>query len=152
MFPKKAPTLPAAKLNFQGRIVSEPKELTHLLGEEYGRVRLRNRPVHQFNTEGKEIRKVLTKLKLDTAERKGTEPFSMKDLNEILKGLKSNKARDPEGLERIIFKSTVIGSNLKNSILQLFNNIKKEIEIPMFMRKATVTTIPKKGSKLLLKN
>ena len=150
--PKKAPILPAAKLNFQGRIVSEPKELTHLLGEEYGRVRLRNRPVHPLNIEGKEIRKVLTTLKLDTAERKGTKPFSMKDLNEILKGLKSNKARDPEGLERIIFKSTVIGSNLKNSILQLFNNIKKEKGIPMFMRKATVTTIPKKGSKLLLKN
>ena len=50
----------------------------------------------------------------------------MKDLEEVLNGLKSNKARDTEGLERIIFKSTVIGSNLKNSILKMFNNIKKK--------------------------
>ena len=35
LFPKKTPTLPAAKINFQGRIVSEPNELTKLLGEEY---------------------------------------------------------------------------------------------------------------------
>ena len=86
------------------------------------------------------------------AEKKATKPFKMTDLEEVLNGLKSNKARDPEGIERIIFKSTVIGSNLKNSMLKMFNNIKVSKEIPKFMRMATVTTIPKKGSKLLLKN
>ena len=34
----------------------------------------------------------------------------------------------------------------------MFNKIKSQGEIPSFMRKATVTTIPKKGSKLDLKN
>ena len=76
----------------------------------------------------------------------------MKDLDDVLKSLKSNKARDPEGIDRTIFKTEIIGSNLKESLLELFNKIKNKQEIPQFMRKATVTTIPKKGSKLLLKN
>ena len=56
------------------------------------------------------------------------------------------------GLARTIFKSSIIGSDLKNSLLNLFNNIKTMCEVPKFMRKATVATIPKKGSKLHLKN
>ena len=95
--------------------MTEPKELTKLLGEEYGRVRLRQRPIHPLNTEGKEIRRVLTKLKMEIAGEKVTKPFIMKDIEEVLNGLKSNKARDTEGLERIIFKSTIIGSNLKKT-------------------------------------
>ena len=55
--PKKAQTIPSSKLNYQGKIVSEPKELTELIREEYGKVRLRKRPVHPLNIEGKEIRK-----------------------------------------------------------------------------------------------
>ena len=34
----------------------------------------------------------------------------------------------------------------------MFNNIKSAVIFPEFMKEATVTTIPKKGSKLLLKN
>ena len=40
--------------------------------------------------------------------------FKMHDLYAVLKSLKSNKARDPEGIERIIFKSSIIGTNIKN--------------------------------------
>ena len=50
------------------------------------------------------------------AEKTHTKPFKMKDLDDILRDLKSNKARDPEGIKRIIFKSTIIGSNLKKSL------------------------------------
>ena len=53
LFPKRAPTIPSAKMNYQGRIVSERQELTKLMGEEYGKVRLRKRPVHPLNMEGK---------------------------------------------------------------------------------------------------
>ena len=49
LFPKKASTLPSAKINYQGKIVTEPKELTKLIGEEYGRIRLRKRPCHPKN-------------------------------------------------------------------------------------------------------
>ena len=56
LFPKKASMLPSAKVNYKGKLVTEPRELTKLIGEEYGRVRLRNRPSHPMNHGGKEIR------------------------------------------------------------------------------------------------
>ena len=152
LFPKKAQTLPASKINYQGRLVSHPKELTQLLGEEYGQVRLRKRPTHPKNTEGKKIRMFLIQLKMKMAAQTVTAPFIMNDLEEVLKALKSNKAKDPEGIERTIFKSSIIGTNLKTSLLKLFNNIKEAQKVPNFMKKAIVTTIPKKGSKLHLKN
>ena len=64
LFPKKASTIPSAKENYIGKIVTQPKKLTQLIGEEYGRVRLRKRPTHPLNIEGKKIRKDLLKLKL----------------------------------------------------------------------------------------
>ena len=143
-FPKKAPTLPSSKINYQGRLVSEPSELVKLLGDEYGRVRLRKRPTHPLNIESKKIRKILLHLKLSLAKQRITKPFEMKDLDAVLRTLKTKKARDPEGIDRSIFSYDKIGSDLKFSILKLFNSIKEGKEVPLFMRKATVTTIPKK--------
>ena len=76
----------------------------------------------------------------------------MKDLETVLKTLQANKSRDPEGIDRSIFGMNTVGNDLKLSLLILFNNMKTRGIVPEFMRKATVTTIPKKGSKLLLKN
>ena len=135
IFPKKTQTLPSSKINYQGRLVSELSELTKLLGEEYGRVRLRKRPSHPLNLEGKKIRKILLKLKLNLARKRSTKPFEMKDLEDVLKSLKSKKARDPDGIDRSIFKSKTIGSNLKNSILKLFNSMKEGNTVPLFMKK-----------------
>ena len=39
LFPRKPCPLPSAKYNYQGKIVTEPKELTNLIGEEYGKIR-----------------------------------------------------------------------------------------------------------------
>ena len=100
---------------------------------------------------GRAIRKQILKTKLKLSSQKKTEPFNMEDLDTVLKAIQTNKAQDPEGISRIIFKNSVIGSDLKESLLILFNKLKSEGKIPEFMRKAVVTTIPKKGKKLLLK-
>ena len=144
--------LPSAKVNYKGKLVTEPTELTKLIGEEYGRVRLRNRPSHPMNHRGKEIRQTLLKLKLLKAKETKTVPFLMKDLEIVLKDLKTQKARGPEGFTRTIFKNTVIGTNLKESLLIMFNKLKEAGKIPSFMKTATVITIPKKGSKINLEN
>ena len=107
MFPKKAQTLPSAKINHHGQLVSDPKGLTKLIGEEYGQIRLRKRPSHLNNTEGKKIRMILIQLKMKIAATRVTSPFEMNDLEAVLKTLKSNKARDPEGIERTIFKNSI---------------------------------------------
>ena len=41
---------------------------------------------------------------------------------------------------------------MKESLLILFNKIKNRGEVPEFMKTAVISTIPKKGSKFLLKN
>ena len=147
LFPKKTSSLPVAKLNYQNQIISYPKDLTNLLGEEYGRIRLRKRPTHPLFVKEISIKKKIVKTKIQIASKKKTELFKMEDLEHVLKGIKGNKARDPKGISRIIFKNSIIGSNLKDSLLIFFNKLKIDCKIPEFMRKAVVTTIPKKGKK-----
>ena len=66
--------------------------------------------------------------------------------------LKSNKSRDFEGFCNEIFKENVIGADLKKSLLLMFNNLKKNNQIPKFFNCANITTVPKKGSRLILTN
>ena len=86
------------------------------------------------------------------AKLKKTPPWTLKDLESALRDLKRNKSRDFEGLLNEIFKMDVIGSNLKDSLLEMFNSLKLEGLISEFMNFANITTVPKKGSKILLKN
>ena len=76
----------------------------------------------------------------------------MNDLDIVLKMQKNGKARDPEGMSKTIFKYNIIGTNLKDSMLIMFNKLKDKNEIPQFMRRVMIKTIPKKGSKIVLKN
>ena len=46
----------------------------------------------------------------------------------------------------------VIGKDLKKSLLIMFNKLRKEKLTPQFMNFANITTVPKKGSIILLKN
>ena len=45
----------------------------------------------------------------------------MDELEKVLNKTKSGKARDPEGVARDIFKSSVIGDDFKRSLLTLLN-------------------------------
>ena len=80
-------------------------------------------------------------------------PWTLNDLEMVLKTLKPGKSRDPNGWVRDLFFSNVAGKNLKLSILKLFNKIKEENFIPEFIRRADITTIYKgKGEKSDLEN
>ena len=76
----------------------------------------------------------------------------MKDLEKAIGNLKNNKSRDHSGYANEIFKSGVIGSDLKLSLLIMCNKIKQLKVIPKFMRFANITTVPKKGSMVNLEN
>ena len=106
LFPKNAHTLPSAKLNHLGRIVSEPGKLTKLLGKEYGILRLRKRPTHPKFKWLKAMRTKVLNLKLKISMKRVTKRFTLKDLEMVLKGQKINKARDPQGLSRVLFNNS----------------------------------------------
>ena len=71
----------------------------------------------------------------------------------VLKSLKKNKSRDPNGWINELFTYGVLGNDLKISLLYIFNRIKQENRIPDFIRLADVSTIYKgKGAKNELVN
>ena len=151
LWPKVESKMPSAKKNHKGQIISEPNALKKLLAKEY-RERLRERPVRP-DFDNLEIRKKkIFKQKLQLASLKKSRPWTMQNLETALADLKIGRSRDPEGLINEIFKKNVIGKDLKNSLLIMFNEIKKHKYIPEFMNLANITTVPKKGSKLQLEN
>ena len=149
--PKVKPILPSAKKNHRGKILSSKKDIKMLLAKEY-KNRLRSRPFRPDLIDQKIRRQYLFKLKLKQAEANKSIPWTMKELEHSLKDLKRNKSMDSEGFINEIFKNDVIGTNLKKSLLLMFNKLKQENMISQFMNHANITTVPKKGPKLELKN
>ena len=151
LWPKVETKLPSAKKNHKGQVISEPNSLKLLLAKEY-KERLRQRPVRSDFDDLEKRKNEIFKFKLKWASLNKSKPWTMQNLNEALADLKIGRSRDPEGLINEIFKNNVIGVDLKKPLLSMFNSLKKNQKISMFMNLANVTTVPKKGSKLLLEN
>ena len=149
--PKHGSTLPIAKKDHKGVLISDPKEIKKLLAKEY-RQRLRSRPLRPDLIDLKQRRKDIFKMQMKLAEGTSSKPWIMKDLNNALRDLKNKKSRDHAGYVNEIFKHGVIGINLKQSLLLMFNKLKLNKLIPSFMQFANITTVPKRGSLTLLEN
>ena len=131
--------------------VSEQNELKKLLAKEY-KERLRTRPVRPDLGSLEKRKRRIFKIKLKLAANRPSSLWTMANLEAALNDLKINKSRDPEGLLNELFKLNVIGEDLKRSLLLMFNGLKINQMIANFMNYANVTTVPKKGSCLLLEN
>ena len=90
-------------------------------------------------------------MKFKDAKHNECKEWTMRELEHVLKNISKNKSKDPDGINRSIFHIDCIESDLKQSLLTMFNHLKSKGIIPEFMKKATISTIPKKGSKFLLK-
>ena len=53
-----------------------------------------------------------------------TQPWSMKQLETVLKSLKNNISMDPNGMINETFKNGYLGADLKDALLILLNEIK----------------------------
>ena len=74
-------------------------------------------------------------------------------LDTVLGSLKNNKSMDPNGMVNEVFKAGCIGTDLKEAFLVMFNGIKTDQFIPMFMILSNITSIYKnKGSRFNLNN
>ena len=144
--PKSAPTLPTAKRNHKGKIVSGPKEIKILLGKEY-KNRLRSRPIRP-DLMSLKVRRKIFQQKLKLAGSRRSKKWTMENLDRALADLKIDKSRDADGLINEIFKKDVIGGNLKESMLIMFNRLREEKLIPKFLNSPNITTVPKQGSLL----
>ena len=140
LFPKIKPNLPVGKKNLKKQLITNPEELKELYLNTF-KYRLRHRP--PAYQELVELQEELFKLRLMNAKDQKSPDWTMNDLDEVLKNLKEGKCRDPEGLIRVMFMEEVIGTDLKKSMLILFNKIKDTGIIPPFLRLANIHAIYK---------
>ena len=141
-FPKTKSNIPMGKKDRKGNVISNHLGLKELYLKTY-KHRLRNRPVQKEFEEIKDLKMILFNLRKKVCKNRKSEPWNMKNLDDAIKSLKKDKARDPNGWINELFKEGVAGNNLKVSMLRLFNKIKNENHLPDFMRKANMTTIYK---------
>ena len=125
MFPKNMKSVPSAKMNNKGRLISSPEELKVLYSDTY-KHRLRHRPIKPGLEFVKKIKDDLCQKRLDLVKLRRQEKWSSTELNTVLKSLKFNKSRDPHGLVNEIFQLNVIGADLEKSLLMMFKRIKME--------------------------
>ena len=96
----------------------------------------------------KRLKDELFDLRLQLSKCNKSEPWTMDQLELIIKHLQNGKARDLNGWCNEIFSNEVAGKQLKISMLMMFNKMKEEDYIPDVIRKADVATIYKvKGQK-----
>ena len=152
IFPKHQSQVPVAKLNANGRLATSKEEIKNLYLDTFI-FRLRERPIKKEFKDIQTLTEDLCKLRLENTINNKTEEWNMNDLNSAPKNRKKDKARDPEGLANDLFMPNVAGTDLKKSLLSMFNRLKDETFIPEFMRLKNISTIHKnKGSKNSLKN
>ena len=90
---------------------------------------------------------------LKEAQESPCPDWTSEELDKVLKSLKKDQARDPDGLINEIFTYDNIGKDLKQSLLILCNKIRNEKHYPEFLAKANISAIYKgKNTKSNLEN
>ena len=90
-------------------------------------------------------------LRVDAAKSSNSPEFSILELKQIIRELKTGKSMDPTGMVREIFKKA--GDGFLNSLLDMMNSIKTSKILPLELSKTWTTTLKKKrGSFKKLKN
>ena len=142
-FPKKCSSLPVAKLNEEGQIITNKNELKNLYLKHYCH-RMRSRPMKsdmenvKLETE-KFFSNILQKTKLNK-----TPDWTLKELEKVLGSLKLKQSHDMRGYTNELFHTKNIGDDLKESILKICNKIKEKLIIPKTINQAYISSIPKK--------
>ena len=148
--PKNTIDPPAAKKDNHGELVTDQEELENLYIETY-KTRLQPNPVSEDMAELKYLKEYLYNMQMNLAKNRITKDWTLNDLNKALKTLKNNKARDEHGHVYELFKYG--GSALKNSLLKLFNLVKRKQKYPTIFQKSNISSFwKKKGDKSDLDN
>ena len=150
IWPKHVESIPTGKINHQNKLVTGPVEIKTLITKEY-KERLRSRPTHPDFKDIEEIKSEAFKIKLEKARQTKSSEWTIQDLEEVLRRVGQNKSRDPDGLNMSIFHVDCIGTNFKESLLVMFNQLKKHGIIPSFMKKQQFQQYPSLGQKIYFK-
>ena len=140
---------PTAMKDKKGNIITSPDEIDKMALKVF-KERLSNRNMKENLNDMKQAKEDLCKIRLKTAAKNKTPPWTMEQLEKVLKYLKENKSRDPFGYANDIFKHNAAGKDLKLAILKLCNRRKSEQKFPKALENCNITAIYKnKGERNL---
>ena len=131
---------PTAMKDKDGSLVTNVEKIKEMAIEAY-ETRLKNRPIKEGLEELKEIKEKLAEKLMKVATTNKTPKWTMKEIDTVLKGLKRNKSRDPNGLANELFKEEAAGTDLKDAILALMNRIKEEQIYPKCLELCNISSI-----------
>ena len=100
--PKYLPTVPVGKINKEGKITTNQEGLKELYLETF-LLRLRDRPIRPDLVDLQLIKNKMFETILKTCTKKRADPWTLKQLEKVLDGLKKDKCRDPKGLINELF-------------------------------------------------
>ena len=102
IWPKHKESIPTGKINHTGKLVTSPEDIKILMHKEFHE-RLRPRPIHPSLKYIEKLKHKTFKLKLEEAMHSKSPDWTMTQLNDVLKDINKNKARDPDGISQSIF-------------------------------------------------
>ena len=76
------------------------------------------------------MNKLLVEKRLKEAKLNVSPPFSVNELDKVLKELKTGKCKDPDNYIFKLFKDGVKGNDLRKSLLIMMTVMKNKIKIP----------------------
>ena len=147
LFPKCRDPPTAMKDPISGNLLTSDEKINKAAVNVY-KQRLENRPMKHELNHIRQAKEKLCENILKIAKNNKTPPWTIKDLEKVLKNLKKQKSRDPFGLANDIFREEVAGDDLKIGILKLMNKIKEQQIYPECLEIYNISSIwKKKGSR-----
>ena len=107
--------------------------------------RLRHRKMHPKLLYLQQLKEKLCHKRLEFVRHIKSPHWNTNEVESILKTLKNNRCRDPQGYINEIFKDGIAGDDLKKSIKHILNRIKDTLEISETLIEVNVSMIPKLG-------
>ena len=144
----KKTNVPMALKDKQGNMITNPEGIKKICLEEMLE-RLRNRKIHPDFTELQSLKEILCNKRLELARHMKSDPWTMKELNVMLKSLQKKKCRDPQGYINELFQNESAGIDLRKSLLHMLNKVKETLEIPECMTNVNIVMLPKPGKNSL---
>ena len=136
---------PTAMVDNAGNLITVPEDIDKLALNTFTE-RLRNRPIRDGLEGLRNAKEKLSEKRLKLAKSKQTEPWSLSQLDKVLKNLKRSKSRDPHNFANEIFHPNVAGYDLRLAILKLVNRIKTEQTFPSALEICNISAIYKNKS------
>ena len=142
VFPSKNKTVPVAKRNLSNQLITNPKELKKVYAKHFQH-RMRSIPILEQHKEYDEEVNKKFNAALEISKDVLMPDWKDVDLEKVLKSLKKSQSQDILEMVNELFMPNIIGKDLKDSLLLLFNGIKNNLLIPEFFKKVFITSIPK---------